>query len=131
MNVCHGYACLIANSSIASYCRCRLQKMTDRKAALKKKAFKKQEDRKRWEKIFQTDMMSSEDSVEEEDEEILKVKPLTWRSEIVNRMMADLDVISKKDKSPQARRQQKTRKIGEASTRPPPQWAPTWTVKTM
>ena len=105
--------------------------MTDRKAALKKKAFKKQEDRKRWEKIFQTDMMSSEDSVEEEDEEILKVKPLTWRSEIVNRMMADLDVISKKDKSPQARRQQKTRKIGEASTRPPPQWAPTWTVKTM
>ena len=52
--------------------------MTDGKAALKKKTFKNQEDRKRWEKIFHTDMMSSEDSVEEKDEEIMKVEPLTW-----------------------------------------------------
>ena len=42
--------------------------MTDRKAALKKRTFKKQ-DRKRWEKIFQTDMMSSKDSVEDSVED--------------------------------------------------------------
>ena len=51
--------------------------MTERKGALKKKIFKKQEDRKRWEKIFHTDMMSSEESAEEDGEEILTVKPLT------------------------------------------------------
>jgi len=74
-------------------------------------------------------MMSSEDSAEEEDgEEVLTVKPLAWRAQIVNKMMADLDLICKKDKSPQSRRQLKARKIGETSTRPPPQWAPTWSV---
>ena len=46
---------------------------------------------------------------------MLKVKPLPWRTKIVNRMFADLDAISKKNKSPQAKRQQKARKIGEAS----------------
>ena len=61
-------------------------------------------------------MISNEDSAE--DEEILT---LTWRSEIVNWMMADLDIISKKDTSPQARKQQKTRKIGKGSTQPLPQ----------
>ena len=59
--------------------------------------------------------MSSEESAEEDGEEILTVKPLTWRAEIVNKMMADLDIICKKDKSPQSRRQLKTRKTGEAS----------------
>ena len=98
-----------------------MQKRADQKAALKKKSFKKQEDRKRWEKIFHTDMISSKDSVEEDGEEILTVKQLTWRAEIVNRMMADLDVICKKDKSTQSSRQLKIRKIGEASTRSPPQ----------
>ena len=103
--------------------------MTERKGALKKKTFKKQEDRKRWEKIFHTDMMSSEESAEEDGEEILTVKPLTWRAEIVNKMMADLDIICKKDKSPQSRRQLKTRKTGEASIRPSPNWAPAWSVR--
>ena len=64
--------------------------MTDRKAAVKKKTFKKQEDCKRWEKIFHTNMMSSEDSAKEDGEEILIVKLLTWQAEIVNKMMADL-----------------------------------------
>ena len=64
-------------------------------------------------------MMSSEDSADE-DEQFLKVKVLPWRGELVNKMFADLDIISKKEKSPQARRQLKGRKLGETSTRPAP-----------
>ena len=74
-------------------------------------------------------MMSSEDSIEKSNEEMLKVKPLPWRAKIANTMFAD--AISKKNKSPQALRQQKARKIGEASTRPPPAWAPSWTLKNL
>ena len=93
------------------------------------KTFKKDEDRKKWEKVFHTDMMSNEDSIEENNEEMLKVKSLPWRAEIVNKMFGDLDAISKKNKSPQAKRQQKARKMGEGSTRPPPAWAPSWALK--
>ena len=106
-----------------------VQKLTDRKAALNKKNFKKPDDRKKWEKILHTEMMSSEDSCEEDHEEVLKVKILPWRGEIVNRMFTDLDFICKKEKSPQGIRQQKPRKLGETSIRPAPLWAPEWALK--
>ena len=102
--------------------------MTDWKMALTKKSFKKQEDRKKWEKVMYTEMMSSEESSKENDEEVLKIRPLTWRAEIVNKMFTELDLMLKKEKSPQARRQQKPRRIGEVSTRQPPLWAPAWSL---
>ena len=43
--------------------------------------------------------MSSEENDEEDDKEILKVKVLPWRAEIVNKMITDLDTISKKEES--------------------------------
>ena len=112
--------------AIVNYCY--LQKMTDRKNALRKRTFRKQEDRKKWEKVMFPEMISSEESLEENDEEVLKIRPLTWRAEIVNKMFAELDVMSQKEKSPQARRQQKPRRIGEISTRQPPSWAPAWSI---
>ena len=72
--------------------------------------------------------MSSEESFEENDEEVLKIHPLTWRAEIVNKMFTELNLMSKKEKSPQARRQQKPRRIGEESTRQPLSWAPAWSL---
>ena len=46
------------------------------------------------------DMMSSKDRGEEGEEQFLKVKVLPWRAELVNKMFTNLDMISKKDKSP-------------------------------
>ena len=106
-----------------------LQKLTDRKAAFIKKSFKKAEDRKKWEKILQIDMMSSEDSIEEDDKEMLVIKQLPWRGELVNKMFNELDMTAKKEKSPQGLRQQKQRKLGGTSSRPVPSWAPEWALK--
>ena len=99
--------------------------MTDHKTALMKKTFKKQ-DRKKWERVMHNEMMSSKDSLEENDEEVLKIWPFPWRAGIVNKMFAELDLMPTKEKSPQATRQQKTRKIGELFTRQPPSLAPGW-----
>ena len=73
--------------------------MTERKASLQKITIKKGlRQQKKWEKVFHNDMMSSEDSIEEDNEEMLKVKTLPWRAEIVNKIFGDLDVIKKKIK---------------------------------
>ena len=62
-----------------------------------------------------TDMMSSEESVSEED--VLKVKKPSWRKPIVDDMFKKLDSVSQAIKSPQARRQMKRRVLGEAFNR--------------
>ena len=62
--------------------------------------------RKMWE-ILSTDMMSSEESVSEED--ALKVKKPFWRKSIVDDMFKKLNSVSQAIKSPQARRKMKRR----------------------
>ena len=46
--------------------------MIDHKTALMKKTFRKQ-DRKKWERVMHNEMMSSKDSLEVNDEEVLKI----------------------------------------------------------
>ena len=63
--------------------------------------------------------MSSEESGTEDDEDVLIVKDLLWRSNIVDRFFQNLD--EKEEKSSQAKRQSKKRIRGRpdmASDRP-------------
>lgn len=62
-------------------------------------------------------MMSSEESGVEDDEEILYIHPLPWRSRKVDAFFAALDQGTKESKSPQALRQMKKRVIGNSSKR--------------
>ena len=64
-----------------------------------------------------TAMMSSEESGNEDEEEILFIRPLLFRSAKVDRFFGMLDDRVKESKSPQARRQMKKRVRGDVSTR--------------
>ena len=66
------------------------------------------------------DLMSSEESGEDDDKEVIIVHPLPWLSDKVASFKAQIDLQVKKDKTPQARRQMKDRVIGSMSTRPRP-----------
>ena len=55
-------------------------------AALEKMTFSKQEDKALWEKVLVLEMMSSEDSEIDEEEEVLMVHPLPWRASKVDAM---------------------------------------------
>ena len=70
------------------------------------------------------DCMSSEDSG---DDDTLVVRPLLWRSDLVNTFFDNLDKQNMEEKSPQARRQLKARFTGVPSSRsacaPLPRWA--------
>ena len=70
------------------------------------------------------DCMSSEDSG---DDDTLVVKPLPWRSDLVNRFFDNLDKQNMEEKSSQAKRQLKARLTGAPSSRsacvPLPRWA--------
>ena len=73
--------------------------------------------------------MSSEESGTEDDEEVLIVKDLLWRSNKVDRFFKNLD--EKEEKSSQAKRQSKKRirgYPGMASDRPKPEMceSPSW-----
>ena len=65
-------------------------------------------------KGLSVEMMSSEESEIDEEEEIPTVHPLPWRASKVDVMFKRLD---EENKSPQARRQMKKRCIGSDSIR--------------
>ena len=95
--------------------------MGERTSALKKMKFKKSSDCDLWMKVLIPEMMSSEESGnDEDDEEILKVLPLPWRARKVTKMFQQLDLESSKYKTPQSRRQRKRRVLGESSERARP-----------
>ena len=73
-----------------------------------------------WGKVLVPTMMSSEESGNEENEDILLVHPLVWRSGKVNQFFSLLDEKAMEGKSPQARRQMKKRVKGDVSARDPP-----------
>ena len=73
-------------------------------------------------------MISSEES-DEDDQEVLNVKPLPWRGEVVMSFFKRLDEKNDTDKSQQAKRQTKKRKQGSESSRPKPDNLPSWALQ--
>lgn len=74
------------------------------------------------------DLMSSEDSGEDDS---IVIHPLPWRAKHVSDMFKKIDQYTLHYKSPQAKRQRKTRKIGSPSCRPKPieGKCPSWALK--
>ena len=79
--------------------------------------FSNTDSRAMWEKVMTISMMSSEESGNDGEEEILYVHPLPFRSGKVDRFFSMLDNKVKETKSPQARRQMKKRARGDISAR--------------
>ena len=70
--------------------------------------------------------MSSEESG---DDDFIVLHRLPWRSDYVTKMFSKIDAYVISKKSSQAKRQMKLRRLGVPSTRPKPQNAQDWTVK--
>ena len=87
----------------------------------------------RWLSVLKLELMSSEESAMEEDEEVIIVHPLPWRSARLNTVMRGIDDAVYKVKSPQARRQMKRHVIGASSARPKPcaDNFPSWATSAM
>ena len=86
--------------------------------------------KEKWNKVLVPEVISSEESDSGENEEIVYVKPLPWRSELVNNFFAQLDDKIAETKSAQARRQRKKRMVSISnSTRKVPTGLPKWAVK--
>ena len=88
-------------------------------------------DREKWKKVLVTQLMSSDESGNEDDElAVFVVKELPWRSDKVTAFFEKLDGVRQSRKTEQASRQTKKRvRKGVMSTRPPPSGLPTWAVK--
>ena len=97
-----------------------IQKLAERKGALGRMEFRSADSMSMWEKVMTTAMMSSEESGNDGDDEILSLHPLLFRSAKVDHFFSLLDGKVKEEKSPQARRQMKRRVRGDVSTRPLP-----------
>ena len=81
--------------------------------------------RKKWLKVMVNEMMSSEES---RDEDKVEVHRLPWRTDYVNKMFHKIDSYPIARKSPQARRQMKETANGLLSTRVTPLGMPSWSV---
>ena len=101
-----------------SYKILSLQKLQERIAYLGK-AKLPDKDKEKWSRVIVSEIMSSEESGDEDDSPIV-VRPLPWRASRVDNFLSQLHKQNKKHKSPQARHQMKTRVIGCMSSRPPP-----------
>jgi hypothetical protein len=94
-----------------------LQKLNERKSQAAKGEYLNEEDREKWLKAMKLEVMSSDESAEEDGEEILIVYPLPWLSVEGVAFKNRMDAEKKKEKSSQALRQTKRRVIGSPSTR--------------
>lgn len=83
-----------------------------------------QETKEKWLSVVTNEFMSSEES----DGEDIIIHPLPWRSARVDDVMSKIDEFIVKHKSPQARRQMKSRKVGATSERHQPHDAPRWAI---
>ena len=88
-----------------------MQKLQEREAVFNKLSYN-EKDKEKWKKVLQVSFMSSED--------VIEVRPLPWRSDRVTTFLHSLDHKARETKSPQARRQMKTRREGALSSRPKP-----------
>jgi len=99
-----------------------LQKLQERRAALGKMTFEDEKYREIWRNVLKLDLMSSEESGEDDNrEEVIYTKPLPWRSKKFNEFVARLDIQTASEMASLAKRQKKKRLEGEDSTRPRPQ----------
>lgn len=104
-----------------------LQKLQERQSVFSKRSYQ-ENDRAKWKKVLQLEMISSEES---SDEKII-VKPLPWRSDKVNQFFQALDEQLHMEKSDQSKRQKKERIVGTLSTRKTPHAnvdIPSWAFK--
>ena len=84
--------------------------------------------KEKWNKVLQAEVMSSEESRPEESD--MFVKPLPWRSDLVNNFFAELDEKGMERKTAQALRQRKKRIMSvHASTRSAPSGLPKRAIK--
>lgn len=86
-------------------------------------------DMDQWKSIMTLDIMSSDESGEEDGEEFLLVHPLPWLSTAVTQFKLSLDDQIQSSKTPQAKRQMKKRLVGCDSTRGVVESLPSWVLK--
>ena len=82
-------------------------------------------DMEQWKAI----LMSSDESADEEGEELLVTHPLPWLSDTVSQFKLSLDQQIMQSKTPQARRQMKKRMVGCPSKRSILENLPSWATK--
>lgn len=89
-------------------------------------------EKEKWTKVMKINMMSSEESDSEDpNNDDIIVKPLEWRSAIVNRFLAKLDDKIMETRSPQAIRQRKQRVMSHTTShRGIPKGIPKWAIAT-
>ena len=75
------FLCILAHLCIS------LQKRKERASALNKNSKLTEDSRKKW---MKNEMMSSEES-DLEDPDVMVIHPLTWRSEYVSKIFAQID----------------------------------------
>ena len=106
--------------------------MAQRRSALAGLSFADESSKSAWEGVLAVDMMSSEESAEEGDEEVYLHKPLPWRSARLTEMLKFLDIKVASNQSALSRRQKKRRITSdEPSTWPKPSTAryPPWAFR--
>ena len=89
-----------------------------------KLTFKDNTHKKKWIEALTIDIMSSEESCEDED--LIVVRPLKWRSQTTEKMLKTLDDAIQTNRSGQSKRQLKRRSVGEFSNRERPDDLFTW-----
>ena len=102
-----------------------MQRLSERQAEFRRHSYS-DGDRLKWENVFTSDLISSDESEVEEDKPVLVVKELVWRSDKVTNFFKKLHDAKK---SEQANRQTKSRvRRGVVSGRPAPAQLPSWAV---
>ena len=106
------------------------QKLQERRSVFKKRVYTNNEDKEKWLKVLVPDMISSEESEEDDDGDFNVVKTLPWRAVVVRDFFYDLDEHYYSGKSPQAKRQTKRRALSdEVSSRSlPVDHFPSWAI---
>lgn len=117
---------LIFNTWVTSNHDISLQKRKEREAAILKNSRLTEDQRAKWLSVMTNDYMSSEES---EEDDVMTIHPIPWRSEHVNQMFQRIDSFCNSRKSPQARRQMKQRTTGRPSNRTQPSSAPEFAVR--
>ena len=110
------------------------QKLHERQSTLKKSTLPEKE-KEKWNKVLISDLMSSEESDDENGETII-VKPLVWRSERVTRFLHQLNEKCSDSKTTQAKhRRKQCIDSSDISIHPKPvmanlpSWAFRWTTR--
>lgn len=112
---------LYTNLSVHGMYFLTLQKLAHRRSAFAGLSFPDESSKTAWKGVLTVDMMSSEESTDEGDEEVYLRRPLPWRSGRLTEMLKLLDSRFASNQSALSHRQSKRRiTTDEHSTRPKP-----------